>query len=86
MMSQPERAPSEWFQEAERWFAEAHQGCAWCQGHNRVYRSRRGGVCEYHCGTCDFYASYDETTRRHFMAPGHRRRGDSAPRTMYAID
>jgi hypothetical protein len=86
MMAQPERTPSDWFQDAERWFHEAHQACAWCQGFNRVYKTRRGSVCEYHCGTCDFYASHDEATGRHYMGPGHRRRSSSAPLTMYALD
>ena len=81
-MSLPERTPAEWFEEAARCHAEAHQGCAWCGCSNNVYHRMRGQVQEYHCGQCDFYTSFDEAIGRYFMTPGYSRGRGPAPLTM----
>ena len=76
------QTPGEWFQEAARCYAEKHQGCPWCGGAYRVYRSKRTQVLEYHCGGCDFFACHEHDSGRYFMGPGQR---TSAPLTMHAI-
>jgi hypothetical protein len=70
MLEQPE-TPCEWFHEAARCYVEMHQGCPWCGGANRVYRSARRNVIEYHCGACDFFACQEQSSGRYFMGPGH---------------
>ena len=70
-MSQRALTPCEWFQEADRSYVEKHQGCPWCGGPNRVYRSQRNQIMEYHCGGCDFYACHDLESGQYFMGPGH---------------
>lgn len=69
MMFQAE-TPGEWFEEAARFYVERHQGCPWCGGANRVYRSERNQVLEYHCGACDFFACHDQESGRYYMGPG----------------
>lgn len=80
-----EWTPVEWFAEAVRCYTESHQGCAWCQGENRVYRTARGDRQEYHCGGCDFFACYEESAGQYHVSPGRARRG-AAPSTMLAIE
>ena len=46
-MFQPDQTPEEWFADAATCYAERHQGCPWCGGPNRVYKSARGNVLEY---------------------------------------
>ena len=43
-MCQPAYNAENWFHEAVRWYVEQHQGCPWCLGANRVYKSDRNGV------------------------------------------
>ena len=85
-MLQAERTFAEWFQEADRCYREAHQGCPWCGNRNEVYKSERRNLIEFHCGCCDFYVSADLANERHYMTPGDDRRSAAAPQTMYAIE
>jgi hypothetical protein len=85
-MTMPKRSARDWFEEAARYYIEAHQGCAWCQATNQVYRSERDDLMEFRCGACEFYVSYHRRLDRHYMAPGDRRRVEAAPRTMLAIE
>jgi hypothetical protein len=80
-MSHPAQTPREWFQEADRSYVDKHQGCPWCGGANRVYRSQRNQVMEYHCGGCDFFTCYDQESGQYFMGPG---RGRISSLTMVA--
>jgi len=75
------RTPNDWFHEVDRSYVEKHQGCPWCGGANRVYRSERNQLLEYHCGGCDFFACHDRETGQYFMGPGHESLG---PLTMMA--
>lgn len=63
----------DWFREASIWYVDKHQGCPWCGGVNQLYKSHRGTVAEYHCGSCDFFTCHDADVDRYFMAPGERR-------------
>ncbi len=74
-MSHPAQTPCEWFQEAARCYVEKHQGCPWCGGANRVYRSERKLGMEYHCGGCDFFVSHDRESGQYFMGPGRSSTG-----------
>ena len=74
MFAEPQ-TPGEWFQEAARSYIEKHQGCPWCRGAYRVYRSERSQLLEYHCGGCDFFACHDQQTGKYFMGPGRRSLG-----------
>jgi hypothetical protein len=74
-VAEAEQSPYEWFQEAGRWYIDRHQGCPWCGGANCVYKSQRGAVVEYSCGSCDFMACHNEEAAGYFMAPGRRRVG-----------
>jgi hypothetical protein len=85
-MLQAERTAAQWFEEATHFYQDGHQGCAWCGGHNLVYRSERQGLVEYHCGGCDFFVAEEVATGRHFVTPGRKRRGHAAPATMLDID
>ena len=62
--------PCEWFLNAERAYAEDHQGCAWCGGAHRVRLSRNGPKSIYSCQRCDFQASYDSHLDRFHIVPG----------------
>jgi len=81
-MSRQNETPFQWFQEAARWYVEKHQGCPWCGGANRVYRSIRRRLVQYHCGACDFLVCHEQDSDRYFMGPGHDTR---APATMHAL-
>ena len=81
-VSEPTYNALNWFREAVEWYADKHQGCPWCQGANRVYKSERNNVTEYHCGNCEFLACYDKKANRYFMGPG---KDHQAPRTMHAF-
>ena len=72
-MFHPAQSAREWFQEADRSYVEKHQGCPWCGGANRVYRSLRDQIMEYHCGGCDFFACHDRQSGQYFMGPGRNR-------------
>jgi hypothetical protein len=74
--------PCDWFHEATRCYIEKHQGCPWCGGANRVYRSARRHIIEYHCGACDFFACHELSSGRFFMAPG---RDSTAANTVIAV-
>jgi hypothetical protein len=71
-MSEIELTACEWFQEASYCYVEKHQGCPWCKGANRVYKSVRGQSTEYLCGGCDFFACHDQETGQYFMGPGRK--------------
>jgi hypothetical protein len=74
-MTHSPQTPCEWFHEADRSYVEKHQGCPWCGGANRVYRSERNRLLEYHCGGCDFFACHDRETGQYFMGPGQDNQG-----------
>jgi len=61
-----ELAPAEWYEAAEQWHVEQHQGCPYCCGRHCVFRSEWGDRVEYHCTACDFSASLDQRTGRYF--------------------
>ncbi len=84
-MAPSQRTHQEWFEEAARCYVDNHQGCCWCGGANRVYRSERGGRLEYECGECEFYASREDGDGRYFMAPGTSRGSKPASKTMHAV-
>ena len=81
-MPHTEWTPVQWFEEAERSYLEKHQGCAWCGGANRVYRTQRPGRLEFYCSHCDFFACRDEANGRIHVMPGQPVR-DDAPNTMH---
>ena len=64
------RSAGEWFQEAARCYVDNHQGCAWCGGAHRVFRTRRENQQVYYCHRCDFQVCLDETTGNFFSIPG----------------
>ena len=84
-MCQPAYNAENWFHEAVRWYAEQHQGCPWCLGANRVYKSDRNGVTEYRCGSCDFLVCHDRQTGRYFMGAGKDRQTRSTMHAMAAV-
>ncbi len=69
-MEHQARTPAQWFEEAVRWYVDAHQGCPCCGERHCVYRSAWGSRIEYYCTACDFSACLDEQTGRHYAAPG----------------
>jgi len=71
MPAELERTAREWFEEAERAYAERHQACASCGGRHQVYKGRRGSRLEYYCPACDFYAFHDESKGQFYAAAGH---------------
>lgn len=81
-MAQPEYSFQEWFEAAAEAYVKAHQGCPWCQGANRVYRTERGSATEFHCGGCDFYVRHDRETGQYYMGAGQT---EMAPATMHAV-
>src|SRR4051812_45300149 len=66
------RAPSEWFVEATRWYLQGHQGCAHCREQHCVFRSAYGVRVEYYCTACDFSVCHDTQTDRYFAALGEK--------------
>jgi hypothetical protein len=80
-MTRYQRTPKEWFAEAARCYLEYHQGCAWCGGCHRVFRTEQGSQLEYYCTGCDFRAAHDQATNRYFSYPGEHQVGDK-PSTM----
>jgi hypothetical protein len=73
-----DRAPSEWFADATRWYLQGHQGCAHCRGQHCVFRSEYGTRVEYYCTACDFSACHDRQTNRYFAALGEKEHQSSA--------
>ena len=55
-----------WYQAAEFWHTEHHQGCPCCRSRHCVFRSEWGDRVEYYCTACDFSASRDRRTGRCF--------------------
>jgi hypothetical protein len=74
-----EPTPQDWFRQAARAYVEGHQGCVWCDGAHRVYRSERGTCVEYLCSCCEFYAIHDRAANRYFAAPGQEQMIPGAP-------
>lgn len=70
MRPHQERTGAEWFVEAARCYVEGHQGCPWCGGSHRVYKTERDGRLEYYCSGCDFYASHDSRADAYVAVPG----------------
>jgi hypothetical protein len=68
MRSDGDRTPREWFEAAERWRLQQHQGCPCCGGRHCVFRSEWSGRVEFYCTACDFSASHDPRTGRYFVA------------------
>jgi hypothetical protein len=60
--------PAEWYEAAEQWHVEQHQGCPCCCDRHCVFRSEWGERVEYHCTACDFSTSRDRRTGRCFTA------------------
>jgi hypothetical protein len=58
--------PLEWYEAAEAWHVQEHQGCPCCCGRHCVFRSEWGDRIEYYCTACDFSASQDRRTGRYF--------------------
>lgn len=85
-MSTRLRTAREWYEEAARFYIEAHQGCAWCHGENQVYRSVRDHLVEFRCGGCEFYVSHDRRFDEYHMTAGDTRADRVAPPTMLAIE
>ena len=74
-----ERTPQDWYVEAERCHVEEHQGCPCCGARHCVFCSQWGDRVEYHCTACDFSASRDPRTGRHFTTA---ETGRERPRTV----
>jgi len=70
MPAELERTAREWFEEAERAYAERHQACASCGGRHQVYKGRRGSRLEYYCPACDFYAFRDDNNGQFYAVAG----------------
>ena len=73
-MSNTQRSPRDWFQEAARCYLEEHQGCAFCGGPHRVYQLVEDQQVIYYCYCCDFRAGYDKKVEKFFSFPGEPRR------------
>ena len=73
-----ERATWEWYEAAEFWHTEEHQGCPCCRGRHCVFRSEWGDRVEYYCTACDFSASRDRQTGRCFTTTEADRERPSA--------
>lgn len=82
-MSIPELEPLDWFQEAQRWYLEKHQGCPWCGESHRVYFLQEKGQTVYYCQGCDFQVRQDESTGKCYFIPGEDVKAE-VPDTMYA--
>ena len=54
MAPEGQLTPAEWYEAAEFWHTEHHQGCPCCRGCHCVFRSEWGDRVEYHCTACDF--------------------------------
>jgi hypothetical protein len=65
-----EQSPRQWFEDAERWYRDEHQGCPCCRARHCVFRSEWGGRVEYYCTSCDFSACHDRPTGRWFAVAG----------------
>lgn len=70
MSSQRDWTPAQWFEEAARCYLESHQGCPWCGGSYRVFRSERRGREDYYCNCCDFYVCHEHEADRYYAVPG----------------
>jgi hypothetical protein len=66
MAPEGQLTPAEWYEAAESWHTEHHQGCPCCRACHCVFRSEWGERVEYHCTACDFSASRDQRTGRCF--------------------
>ncbi len=84
-MKESEPTPLEWYRQAARCYAEAFQGCPWCNTFNCVYRTERGARIEFECGECGFFTCHEQDPERYFMTPGHPRQGKPAPQTMHEM-
>jgi hypothetical protein len=85
-MVPPERTSREWFEAAARCYVEKHQGCPWCGGSYRVFKTQKDGCLEYSCIGCDFLARYDEVANTYATIPGEAYAIDPPPPTMHAIE
>lgn len=83
VMSNPERTPAEWFEEADRCYIEGHQACAWCRTPHQVRRVETETGVAFHCGRCDFHAAYNPDLHRYQIIPGERNACRPAPPTMH---
>jgi len=70
MSSAREWSPAEWFEEAARRYVEGHQGCAWCGGSYRVFKSESADRLEYYCNACDFCVCQDRRNGTCHVTPG----------------
>jgi hypothetical protein len=82
-MSELERTPAQWFDDAERCYVEGHQACAWCGGAHQVHRVESPRGVEFHCNRCDFHAGYDRDLDRYAIIPGEENARLTAPLTMF---
>jgi hypothetical protein len=80
-MDRDARTPAQWFEEAVRWYVEAHQGCPCCGEQHCVYRSVLGACVEYYCTSCDFSACLDEQTGQYYAVQGN---GDERPSGIFS--
>jgi len=79
-MNRIARTPTEWFEEATRWYVEAHQGCPCCGNQHCVFRSEWGCRVEYYCSACDFSACEDRQTGHCYSAIGE---GNNQPNGLF---
>lgn len=70
MAPQRDWTPAQWYQEAVRCYVDGHQGCPWCLGSHRVFRSEREGRLDYYCNCCEFYASHETKANAYRFVPG----------------
>jgi hypothetical protein len=75
-----ELTPREWFEAAEQWRLQEHQGCPCCRGRHCVFRSEWDGRIEFYCTACDFSASHDPRTDRYFTTAAAGR--EQPPRVL----
>jgi len=69
-MHTAERTAADWFTEAQRSYAEKHQGCPWCNGQHRVHRVVQGAKIKFVCQRCDFQVYFDAQTKRYQFIRG----------------
>lgn len=61
------KTPAEWFDAAELWYLEGHQGCINCGDRHCVFHTETEQVAEFYCYSCDFSVCQSKATGKHFV-------------------
>ena len=62
------RTPAEWFDAAEQWYLEGHQGCVNCGDRHCVFRTQTERLIEFYCYSCDFFVCRQLDSGRCFVS------------------